>query len=388
MNEIKKQRAAGIDIIKTLAVVFVVCVHFFLKTYYYKTPVDSGIMLLQSYIRWIFVTSVPLFLLCTGYLEWKKEASTEYYRKIFRVVIPYALISIICIFVNIAFFDKSVSFREGIYSIFNFSADTYSWYVNMYIGLFFLIPVFNAAIKALDRKKLEYVIISLVFIIAAPSYFNPIFKLFPDFRLVFFPDWWKEIYPVMYYFVGAYISKYRPTVKKPVCIAAVALIPAVQTLLQMYLNSVKFDNWRFTDYSNILTFILSTFIFLLFYNADIKHNAPKKIFRNISALTLEIYLLSNLTDKGIYGYFKEHVFPQDEKLSQNEVFLKYFFIIVPLTFLSAFLSALVFDVLYKKGKMISVKIAEKTGISAKIKSIRLRKEKNEADEKCEISAGS
>lgn len=385
MNETKKHRAAGIDILKTLAVVFVVCVHFFMKTYYYKTPVDNSIMFLQSYLRWIFVTSVPLFLLCTGYLEWKKEAGAEYYRKIFRVVIPYALISIICIFWNIAFFDKSIGFREGIYSIFNFSADSYSWYVNMYIGLFFLIPVFNYAIKALDRKRLGYVIISLVFIIAAPSFFNPILKLHPDFRFIYFPDWWKGIYPVMYYFVGAYISKYRPTVKKSVCIAVIAGVPSLQTLLQMYLNSVKFDNWRFTDYSNILTLVLSTSIFLLLYQVDIKHNAPKKIFRKISSLTLEIYLLSNLTDKGIYGHFKENVFPQNEKLPQNEVFLKYFLIIVPLTFSAAFIFAFAFDILYKNGRKAFIGIIKKTGIYDKVEEIRLRRRKNESEDKCEAS---
>lgn len=68
-----KKRYIGIDIIKTIAVLFVICVHFFMNTGYYKQALTPGENLFaQTFLRWLFYICVPLFVITTGYLQLKK----------------------------------------------------------------------------------------------------------------------------------------------------------------------------------------------------------------------------------------------------------------------------------------------------------------------------
>ena len=122
MSEIRRELSSGVDIIKIIAILSVVLVHFFLKTGYYYTPVEGANMLVQSYLRWVLLVGVPLFLLCTGYLSWQKTVSRRYYLKLFtRVLIPYLLISALCLLVR-QHEGETFTLREAVLSFFRFSA--------------------------------------------------------------------------------------------------------------------------------------------------------------------------------------------------------------------------------------------------------------------------
>lgn len=54
MEETKNGRSAGIDIIKAMAVLFVLCVHFSLNTNYYNTPIADANMFVQSCLSGFF----------------------------------------------------------------------------------------------------------------------------------------------------------------------------------------------------------------------------------------------------------------------------------------------------------------------------------------------
>ncbi|MPM69325.1 hypothetical protein SDC9_116270 [bioreactor metagenome] len=60
MEGIKSGRSVGIDIIKSMAAIFVLCVHFSLNTKYYQTPIINTNMFIQSCLRWLFFAGVPL----------------------------------------------------------------------------------------------------------------------------------------------------------------------------------------------------------------------------------------------------------------------------------------------------------------------------------------
>lgn len=347
MEEIKKSRSAGIDIIKTIAVLFVLCVHFSFNTYYYDTPVSNANMFVQSCLRWLFYMSVPLFLMCTGYLNYKKTFSRSYCLKIFRIVIPYVLISIICLLVKIYVKGTPITLQNAIHSIFYFSANSYSWYVNMYIGLFLMAPIFNIAINTMDRKKAFRFLLILIFVISLPATFNPIFENIPNLAYIGFPDWWSDFFPIVYYFIGAYISKYQVRIKKPVCIAVVLVIICAQTALQILMGRYECTAWLMTNCSSLFVITGSLFVFLLLYSVDLKFRLVKFVFKWISTLTLEIYLFSNISDSLIYSYFADHVWGTPPSITQEAIFKKYFFIIVPISFLSSLVMAVIFNAVYR-----------------------------------------
>lgn len=346
MEEIKNGRSAGIDIIKAMAVLFVICVHFSRNTNYYNTPIADANMFVQSCLRWLFFAGVPLFLMCTGYLNYKKTISRSYYLKIFRVVIPYVLISILCLIIKKPAGDAPVGFQHAVFSIFNFTADSYSWYVNMYIGLFLLAPLLNVALNTLDRKKLRVLLGTLIFVIALPANFNPLFKNIHKISYLYFPDWWQGFYPILYYFIGAYIAKYKIEVRKSICFAVVTILMILQTGMQMLLNQYQFNNWAMSDYSSLCVMAESLALFLLFYSSNVKSLFLGKTVKCISILTLEIYLFSNITDSYIYPYFISHFFGPANPMTQEKIFKYYFVLIVPLSFLSSLLMSLCFHKLY------------------------------------------
>ena len=71
----KQERKYGLDIVRIIATLSVLSVHFFLKTNYYNTPLNSMPMRVQSIIRNFFMICVPLFILITGYLNNNKAVS-------------------------------------------------------------------------------------------------------------------------------------------------------------------------------------------------------------------------------------------------------------------------------------------------------------------------
>lgn len=346
-------RSIGIDLVKSVSILFVICVHFSLNTKYYITPVSDLNMAVQSFLRWLFVPCVPLFILSTGYLNHKKVYDRGYFKKILRVVIPYLVISLLCIIIKEIENPGPIAWKNDIYTLFNFTADSYSWYVNMFIGLYLIAPALNIVFHTLDRKQVHILFGILILLVMLPMTFNPIFTYSQKFSFFFFPDWWQDIYPVLYYFIGAYISKFKPKVSIALCAVLLAALAGLQTLFLVLARPYLQNNWALTSYGSIFIMAESICIFLLLVQADTKNKAVRWAVRGISTVTLEIYLFSYIVDTKVYGWLSRNVFGE---LTQQQIFAKYFIIIVPLVFLSSLALAAVFHLLYgliaKAGKRI------------------------------------
>ena len=83
----KNKKIIGLDIIRVIAVISVLCVHFFLNTKYYQTSINGIGMKLQYIVRNIFMICVPLFIILTGYLNKKKEYNKEFFKGLIEVLI-------------------------------------------------------------------------------------------------------------------------------------------------------------------------------------------------------------------------------------------------------------------------------------------------------------
>ena len=88
----KKVRYAGIDIIKILALIFVVTVHSFLHTGFYSTPMTFDFGLFQTFFRWAAFCCVPLFMTVTGYLMSRKKLERGFYKGMLRVLAVYVIV--------------------------------------------------------------------------------------------------------------------------------------------------------------------------------------------------------------------------------------------------------------------------------------------------------
>ena len=65
----RSKRDIGLDLTRIIAFIQVPCIHFLFKIKYYNQAIIGERMYLMTFIRVMFMTCVPLFLLLTGYLS-------------------------------------------------------------------------------------------------------------------------------------------------------------------------------------------------------------------------------------------------------------------------------------------------------------------------------
>ena len=150
---IREKRLAGLDIVRSLAILFVVAHHFDLHTEFLITPFIGVNMFIQGAFASLFLVAVPLFLLLTGFLNTNKKLTLTYYKGIIRVLSAYLVYSIVTILYRIIINGEHLSVFLWLRQIFNYTAIPYGWYIEMYIGLFILIPFLNIIYNNLQEKK-------------------------------------------------------------------------------------------------------------------------------------------------------------------------------------------------------------------------------------------
>lgn len=340
MTPLHKKRNINIDLIRCCAIFTVISVHFFRNSGFYAEPLIGWRMLLMTFMRTTFMICVPLFLLITGYLMNSKELNVKYYHGIIHTLQIYIVSTILCILFERYYLHNNLSIKYAVFSIFGGDI-AYSWYVEMYIGLFLLIPFLNILYHGLEtQKRKQFLIITLLFCTACPSLLN-IFDLFnSDFWIrpsvsstyvTLIPDWWTMLYPITYYYIGAYIKEYdiKLSTRKTIFLLLGSLtIFSVFNIYRSYPDtfvSGAYNEWG--GFENVTT---STLAFLLLLHLNLK-NMPSpfsKIILKISSLSFGAYLLSYISDGIIYPYLISSVPDMSHRL-------KWYIVVVPLSFTCA-----------------------------------------------------
>jgi len=300
MNNFKK-RAGGPDIIRVLATLLVMTTHSI--AYLGPMNVDIHTPKWTAYlvVRFAALSCVPLFLLLTGYLNRKKKLEKGYFRGILPVVISYLIIaafSVIC--TNIGG-HTAFGIADSIRSVFDFTANGYAWYVEMYIGLYLLIPFLNILFEHLgtfrNRMLLCIILVCMTMLPAAVESFRV-----GGVALDIIPEYWEAVYPLGYYFIGAMIGEYQPKIKKrysiPMALIAI-LIPS--GLCWLYSSPEAGYAWYMMNgFSCITTGAMAVTIFLVLY--DIEPPKPvAAVFRELSTCSFEMYLFSYPADLFLYS---------------------------------------------------------------------------------------
>lgn len=201
------ERSAELDLIRTLAILFVIAGHFFINTPAHAAIFEGTSMFLQGMGRTLFMINVPLFLLLTGYLNLNKTINRKYYKGMIAVLVGYVFISVVTILVRDLYLHEHHSIIQWLLKITDFSAINYAWYIEMWIGLFLLTPFLNILWKNIDTRRHKHIlIITLYLLCALPDMFN-------RYGVSLVPGYWELIYPCAFYFIGAYIREYQPRVK-------------------------------------------------------------------------------------------------------------------------------------------------------------------------------
>lgn len=329
----KVKRVTGLDLVRCFAIFFVISVHFFLNNEYYSYVMAGRRMFVMTIMRWLFYTCVPLFMILSGYLLHNKTLEKKYYIKVIRILFEYLIASIICNMFNIVYLHQDMSFGLWIKSIFGFFAAPYSWYVNMYIGLFLMIPFLNLIYNNLKNGgQKKVLILTLLLCTSLPSIININVQLIPN--------WWVAMYPITYYFIGMYINEFKIKINPLICLSGIALISTVEATITYVYSNGKVYNFVMDGFGGFLTTVLSVLVFLLLYDVSISNHVLKKLIESISKCSLSIYLLSWIFDVIVYKILNEKVASVPEKMP-------YYFVVVPIVFTLSYIVAFFVNWVYE-----------------------------------------
>lgn len=302
------ERETGIDVLKTVGCFSVIALHY--TSYYYDTTTKWGSYIVLNSIRWFVFGCIGFFILATGYLNCNKKFKKSYYIKLIPTIMIFFVYSILSQLV-ITPFDGMQSFWRYIDDGINWyfwGGNSYYWYMNFYIPFFLIIPFLNIIVKNISKKDFQWFIILIIIIISLPSFIEIVGDFWEPIKKSgiklssYFP---ADSFPFIYYFIGAYLRKYKNQTKHKLIIIVILITSLVfhscldWIYLQKYQNHFEIGQhvYTFNSYGNIFTIVSCTLFMICMIGLNFKSNIIKRIFAFLSAHTLEIYLGLMIADK-------------------------------------------------------------------------------------------
>ena len=301
-------RDKNLDLIRAAALLLVIATHFLDNTGLYEAYIEWPARLTAGAIRQISVCSVALFLMLTGYLHDGRRLSPRYYLGYLRIYETYLLCCALTFLIRRTVQHEPTGLAYMVGSTINFYGCYYAWYLMMYTGLFLMIPFLNLAFDGLDGKRAHLALLASFFALSIlPSILNNHVQLWSV--------WWKDLFPITYYYTGLFLRRYRPRI--PARRAALGLLLMLALFLAIErLRFGRTDDWviGFSWFDRYETCFLSIAVFVWLLNVRLD-GAPGFLLRlteKVSALSLSAYLMSGIVDQIVYPMFKR-AYPVTER---------------------------------------------------------------------------
>lgn len=315
-----KKRNPAADIIRCFALFTVVAVHFFKNNGYYNYTVVGGRMYIMTLMRSFFIICVPLFLILSGFLSRKKTPSVNYFKKIFSILLTYVLASFACAAYSAFVLKQDWNLITLAGRILNYTAAPYAWYIEMYIGLFLLIPFINLAYNNIPSQKWKLGFIAvLIFVTSVPSIINVYSFTTPGWWATpsisnsanqILPQYWLDFYPITYYVIGCYLGEYGLKLKKSINLLLIALSVFVSGTYYYWRSyGVNYIWGAWGSYYSLFTLITAVLVFVFINNLNYD-KFPQKLaffFSKVSGACLGGYLVSWIFDQAFYPILAEKV---------------------------------------------------------------------------------
>lgn len=288
----KRVRQPGLDLIRCLAFLLVVMFHSFLQIGHSYVPQEGVYVWAADTFRFLSISCIGLYLMLSGYLKCNNTSIKSCYRSIPPLLVSYFLACAICIPVRHFLLDDVKTFAQWIKKVFDFTAVSYGWYVEMFLGLSLLIPFINMALSYLgNNKKGLYVMAAvLLFLTAVPGATAENIA----------PDYWRITYPVTYYVLGAVVRKLQPKLNAFLGLFLALLSAGLLGLYTILNFDGAYKDFRpQREFQDIWIAIIVVLLFVALYNVKIPAMIGKVLAFMASGCYCG-YMLSSLFDAYFY----------------------------------------------------------------------------------------
>lgn len=313
MNTVSSRRSPALDILRCTALLCVIGVHFFLYSGFWDILIVGPRLYLFTILRSITTICVPLFLLLSGYLMQSKQPNRKYYMKLLKTYGVYFLASF-CSYLFTCYRTSpdlhTFRFSQMLLQTFHFQACSYAWYMDMYWGLFLLIPFLNILYHGLaTQKEKQTLIFVLLLLTAFPHMTNAysyvegigwVLSSSNQLRKGLLPTWWIHLYPITYYFLGAYLHDYPLKLsRKKNALYTLAAFLLIGTFNYAASYGKQFQDGSWHAWGSPLVILQAVLFFNWAVQVDCRRFPTRcaTILARISELSFGAYLVSGMFDQ-------------------------------------------------------------------------------------------
>jgi len=293
-----KKRMANIEMLRVLAMMMVVSLHFLAKGK--LLPTLTGHLGAQGYLAWLLealsITAVDVYVLISGYfLVETGFRCTRLIRLCLQVLFYTILVPVVLITLGILN-PASVTAHQILLDILPVNMLHY-WFISAYVLMFLFTPVLNAAVHGMGKVQLKYTILILLLMESVTKTIIPV-------RLELDNLGYDCIWFMVVYLIAAYIRLYGIRFfsdQKKCRWSYLGLIMLLYGLVMgvrlIYLKTGKFENFISAPfgYNHLVTIAAAIALFYTFYHWKFEGRAADLICR-ISPYTLGVYLLHEQSD--------------------------------------------------------------------------------------------
>lgn len=311
----KSKRLANIELLRILAMLMVVMLHYLGKGG--LLPSINLRMDMTGYAAWILETlsivAVNVYVLISGYFLVESEFKPGKILKLILQVLFYTILITILAFSFGLIGKEELGFYNMIVQVFPFQLEQY-WFMTAYLVLYILSPVLAMGAKTVSQKNLKIVTVVFVAFMCVEKSILPV-------NIPFDERGYDALWFVCLFLVAAYIRLYGIKIlEKPAHAAMLYVAGCVLLMLENLALSLVYEKTGELEhligtpyhYNHVFNLLAAVGIFMFFLNIRIKDGIFSDVICKIAPYTLGVYLLHE-------HIYIRYLWPQwlDVKTTQN-----------------------------------------------------------------------
>lgn len=290
----KKTRQANIELLRIIAMLMVVTLHYLVKGGSTSSLVDnfSAINVVLWFVKALCIVAVNVYVLISGYFLLEAKWSVSRLVRLWFQVVFYSLgVPLVCLCLGVGEVEQWGMY-DWINVLFPIQMEHY-WFVTAYVILYIMVPVLSEGVKKLSKKQHGWLIIGLLLVFSLPKTILPI--LIPIDRYGYDFGWF-----ICLFLIAAYIRLYEiPMFKRKITsvgiyFAAVMGIWGISVVCGL-LSRKGLPFTYMMDmtycYNHVLVLIAAVGLFYGFKYIRIPEGAISNIVCKVAPYTLGVYLL-------------------------------------------------------------------------------------------------
>ena len=290
----KKTRQANMELLRIIAMLMVVILHYLSKGQaIVPMSENTGVLNLTLwFVEALCIVTINLYILISGYFlldaEWKISRLITLW---FQVMFYSLGVPVICLVLGIGEVN-----RWGVYDwvnvLFPVQMEHY-WFITAYVVLYLLIPALSMGVKKMNKRQHRMVIVGLLLVFSIPKSILPIG--IPTDRFGYDFGWFLCLFMIV-----SYIRIYGISFLCNKCRAFGIYLGAIVGIwgLSFIYGMLSQRGFPFTYaadmpycYNHILVLIAAVALFCMFRYIEIPEGRLAAIICRISPYTLGVYLL-------------------------------------------------------------------------------------------------